>query len=104
LKDEKAELEVLRLSGTERKEKEKRAIQQEGSSKRKIQDQHGYPLVSLPKKFLVWLGVKLGSEIVVEKVDDGNFLNRELRLKPLRRPLQKLEEGESQPEGEKEPA
>lgn len=47
----------------------------------KIRDEHGTPVVSLLKAWLVDLGIKMGSEVVVEK-RGSNPLQWEIVIKP----------------------
>ncbi len=51
----------------------------------KIRSEHGTPIVSLLKIWVEELGIKMGSEIIVEKRCSSNPLKWEIIIKPKRR-------------------
>lgn len=49
---------------------------------RKIRNEHGYPVLDLPKTLCDEIGLRLNQEVVIERVET-NPLNWEFRIKPL---------------------
>lgn len=68
--DKEASVENLQLSGRGHK-KQKPIV-------RKIREEHGTTILSLPKE----IGLKLNQEVIIEKIG-SNPLNWEIRIKPL---------------------